>query len=144
MLLLLHMYDPYGTFSFVKGPLQNLYLTTVCQNPIPCCLATSSSSSLGWRLPSAPANVPAPQGDPDQGQNREPINDIDTTRNKRLTAVNFAQVGKLGERATVTERDVDDTVVRERREGVDDGCLLSTARCTRGDEHARKLAYQGT
>ena len=57
--------------------------------------------------------------------------------------MNLGQVAELGKRAAVSQRDEDDTVVRERGDRVADGRFLSTARRTRGDEHARKLARQG-
>jgi hypothetical protein len=57
--------------------------------------------------------------------------------------VNLGQVGELGKRATVAERDENDTVVRERGDRVADGRFLSTSRRTSGDEHTRKLARQG-
>lgn len=56
----------------------------------------------------------------------------------------FIHVGELSKRTAVAEGDVDDTVVRERRDRADDGSFLSASWCTRGDEHARKLAYQTT
>lgn len=55
----------------------------------------------------------------------------------------LVQVGELLKRTAVAEGDEDDTVVRERRERVDDGCFLSATWRTRGDKRARKLAYQG-
>lgn len=60
----------------------------------------------------------------------------------RHTAVNLRQVGQLSKRTAVAKWDIDDTVVRERRERIDDGRFLSATWRTRGDEHASKLAYQ--
>lgn len=127
--------------SAAKGPLQNLYLETVSQNPVPCSLAISSSSALGWRLPSPPAIVPAPQGDPKDKHDHRHAKQKQQKVGR--TTVNLGQVAELGKRAAVSQRDEDDTVVRERGDRVADGRFLSTARRTRGDEHARKLARQG-
>ena len=132
-------------FEFVVNAplLQNLYLEIISQNPIPWCLAMSSSSALGWRLPSEPAIVPAPQGDPKHKHDISPSTGSSPKGKGGRTTVNLGQVSELGKRATVAERDKDDPVVRERGDRVADGRFLSTARRTRGDEHACKLARQG-
>lgn len=96
-------------------------------------VAISSSSSEGWREPSGPEKVPAPQGDP--------INNVISTGRRHgsvteeiLTTVNLSEVGELSERMGVTEGDVENPVVGEGGERGNRGRLLSSSRSSGGDE----------
>lgn len=56
----------------------------------------------------------------------------------------LSKVGKGSENGLVSERDVDDTVVGEGREGVHDGRLLTTTGGTSGNKDTGILAPEGT
>jgi hypothetical protein len=60
------------------------------------------------------------------------------------TTVYFCQVGQEREDGLVAERDEDDTVVSQRREGGVYGHLLSTTRTSSGNECASVFAREAT
>lgn len=130
--------------SVVYLYVQNLTLETVSQKSLPCALAISSSSSVGWREPSAPAKVPAPHGDPEilEGQGR--ARGADSTMVIRRTTVDLGEVGQEREDGLVAERDEDDTVVGQRRESGVDSHLLPSSGGTGRNEDTSVLASEGT
>jgi hypothetical protein len=69
-----------------------------------------------------------------------PIAVGESTRAPSRTTTNLAVVTKKMESSLVTQRHVDDTVVRERAHGRHSRALLPAALCRRADEQARVLA----
>jgi len=96
---------------------------------------------VGLREPSAPAKVPAPQGDPEkiEGQTRE-----DRTNSGEHTTVNLVQVGQKGEDGLVAERNEDNPVVGQGRESAVDSHFLSSTRSTGGNEDTGVLSMEST
>lgn len=136
----LHMYDTYGDFSCRRFRTCAWQQSPRTRHPVawrsPVQDRTADDSHLDLRTCLHPrAILINPAHDSAHLKHNHKI---------ERTTVRFGQVGKLSKHAAVPEGDVDDAVVRERRECVDDGRFLPTTRRTGGDEHARELAYQGT
>src|SRR5438477_9717565 len=95
----------------------------------------SNSSCVGWREPSAAANVPAPQGDPASLDSQFASHQL-LVSDANLTSVDFTEIADQGEGVGVPQWYVDDAVVCKSAERRDGRGFLSTTRGARRHEHA--------
>ena len=62
----------------------------------------------------------------------------------RATAVDFRQIGQRGKDSLISQRDIDDTMVRERAQRCEGGRFLASSQRGGGDENAGILAPIGS
>lgn len=95
---------------------------------------------MGWREPSGPAKVPAPQGEPGgiHVLSNSPLHYSEQTR----TAVNFSEIRQLAKGSSIPQGDKRDAVVSKGRLRCKSRGLLSTTMAGSGDEHSSVLAVQ--
>lgn len=111
---------------------QNLTLETISQKALPWIVAIFNSSSEGLREPSLLAKVPAPQGDPEINDDKHKC--LSTALTVQRTTMNLIDVAELRKGTGVTEGNMDNSMMRESRHGVQGSGLLSSTRASGGGE----------
>ena len=96
------------------------------------------------REPSAPAKVPAPQGDPGEMEVKPGSVRLVPKTKKKRTTVDLVQVGQEREGNLVPEWDEEDAVVGQSRKGSVDGHFLAPTKATGGNEDTGVLSAEST